>query len=281
MTATETALDFEGMLDTLGFTDDEFVSIIHWGSDGTPQTWVGLPSAAPAYASSLPDTANVFFGVNPITGPPRRNAGRGKEADITRLADLPLDLDYSEGKCPSRDVALAIVAELGIILSTRCSSIVDSGHGLHAHWPVDDGQVVGGDITRQRALLKRWGRLVALVAGNHNVKADSVFDLPRVMRLPGSRNNKAVNGEAPPLVTAWTQPGGPLGMAEIEDRLAEVGIEDRQDAPSKGEAGGTGEEVSSPDGWTFADRTCGYVTTMIGAWATDRPKLGDPRNPFV
>jgi hypothetical protein len=31
MTTTETVLEFEGLLDTLGFTDDEFVSVIHWG----------------------------------------------------------------------------------------------------------------------------------------------------------------------------------------------------------------------------------------------------------
>ena len=199
--STKVALDFAGVLDIFGFTDDEFVSVIHWGSDGTPQTWVGLPSAAPGYAAGVPETANAFYGVNPVTGPARRNAGRGKEADITRLAALPVDLDHKPGGCASRDVALAIIAELGIILGTRSSVIVDSGHGVHAYWPIEDGQVTDGDITRHRALLKRWGRLVALVAGTHNVHADNVFDLPRVMRLIGSHNNKCVNGEAPPLVT--------------------------------------------------------------------------------
>jgi len=146
MSATETTLDFEGLLDVLGHTEGEFTSVIHWVGDGAPSTWVGPPCNAPAYAAGLPATANVFFGVNSISGPPRRNAGRGKEAEITRLAALPLDLDFKPGGCPSRDVALAIVAELGIILGTRCSAIVDSGHGLHAYWPVEDGLIVGGDI---------------------------------------------------------------------------------------------------------------------------------------
>lgn len=122
---------------------------------------------------------------------------------------------------------------------------------------------------------------MALVAGNHKVKADSVFDLPRVMRLPGSYNNKAANGEQPPLVTARTQPGGPLTMTEVKDRLDEVGVPESDDHTGRSTSKGTGEEVSSPDGWPPADRTCGYAATMISGWATDRPKVGGARNPFV
>ncbi len=80
---------------------------------------------------------------------------------MTRLTALWCDLDVKPGGCPSLDVARAIVANLGIILGTRPSVTVDSGHGLHPYWPISDGQIVDGDIAAARALLRRWGRLVA------------------------------------------------------------------------------------------------------------------------
>ena len=129
---------------------------------------------------------------------------------------------------------------------------------------------------RQRALLKRLKRLVELVAGNHKVHADNVFDLARMMRLPGRSNNKAVDGEAPPLVTAPPQPGGPL-----DDGRGRRSGSPRSAFPS---ATTTARRLTGwcrRRRWTSGDHTCGYVTKMVNGWATDRPKPGGGRNPFV
>ena len=278
-----TVLDFAAVLDTLGFTNDEFVVLFYEDADGIKHTAVlPLAEAIPA-AAHLPDTVNAFFGVSPVSGPRRENAGRGKEEDVTRLAALVCDLDFKPGGCPSRDVALAIIAEIGIILGTRPSIVVDSGHGLHAYWLISDGQLTSGDgIAAARALLKRFKRLVAQVAASHKVNADSVFAVNQLMRLPGSYNNKRLNGEAPILVTAQLQPGGPLQGAEFDRRLTKAGIEERDDDRAV-----AGKEISPPGDWTFADdylparTTCPYVAKMIAAWATDRPKPGGSRNHFV
>jgi hypothetical protein len=273
-TVTRNVLDFAGLLGALGFVDDEFVSILYWvGDDEHPHAAVGTPSKAPAYADQLPYAANAFFGVNPVKGPRRRGGGRGKEVDVTRLAALVCDLDFKPGGCGSRDVALAIIAEIGIVLGTRASIVVDSGHGLHAYWPVVGGQITGDGIGTARALLRRFGRLVTLVADRHNARADTVFDLARVLRLVGSRNNK---DRIPILVTAVLEPGGPLTPAEVDERLTEYGIVERPDDRAV-----TGDEISSPVGWTFANRTCPYVAAMIARWPTDRPKPGGGRNPYV
>ncbi len=66
------------LLDTLGYTDDEFVSLGHQDTDGVFHTAVGSPARASAYADALPRTADVFFGVNPVTGPARSNAGAAR-----------------------------------------------------------------------------------------------------------------------------------------------------------------------------------------------------------
>jgi hypothetical protein len=265
-------ISFADLLDTLTYTDSDFVSVLYWvaGSD-IPHAAIGLPSRAPTYVDSLPPTVNAFFGVNAVRGPARRGE-RGKEADVIRLNALVCDLDIAPDKCPTRSVALAIIAEIENILGTRASVVTDSGHGLHGYWLISEGQIVNGDIAAARALVKRFGRLVARVAESRNANADSVFDLARVLRIPGSHNNKDRN--APILVTATLGSGAPLTMAEIDERLTEVGIDERADDRAV-----TGAEISPPAGWIFARRTCPYVAAMIARWPNDRPKRG--RNPYV
>ena len=166
------------------------------------------PAGGVGCAPRLPTDANIYFSVNAVKGPARTNSGRGKEADVTRLTALWCELDTKPGACPSLDVAHAIVAELGIILGARPSVTVDSGHGVHAYWPLSDGHITGGDIAAARALLRRWGRLVAVVAGTLSVKVDPVYDLSRMLRVPGTYNNKRLKDEAPPLVAAHADTGG-------------------------------------------------------------------------
>ncbi|MGO9101427.1 MAG: hypothetical protein ACLP9Y_19025 [Mycobacterium sp.] len=190
---TEVIVDFTALLfDTLKFAADEFVSIGH-DNPATRQpfsTAVMAPRLAPAYIAQLPETANIYFGINPTKGPARQKAGRGKEADITRLAVLPADLDFKNIGCGSPETARTIIGDLTAAMGTRPSVITESGHGLHAYWPVADGRITDRfTIIDAKALLTRWGYLVAAVAEQHNARADSIFDLTRMLRVPGTFNN--------------------------------------------------------------------------------------------
>ena len=272
MNAKATALlSFSGLLiDVLGFTSTEFVSLGYGDVKGGFHTAVMTPADAIEAATQLPPNANCYFGVNPIAGPARRNAGRGAESAVIRLAALWVDVDVKPGACPNLDIAKAIIAELGIILGTKPSVIVESGGGLHAYWPVSDGGIHNGNMA-VRGLLKRWGRLVASVAERFNVKLDSVYDLPRMLRLPGSLNNKT---NEPRPVTAHLENGGPVAMAEIAERLDEVGILTHED-----DTVDDSKVLSPPADWRWADKTCAYVATMIAGFPNDTPKGG--RNPWL
>jgi hypothetical protein len=177
----------------LGFDDDEFVSLFYIDAEGERHTAVWRPTTALTWvATKMPNTANVFFGVNPVRGPARSNGGRGTMVDVTRLAALPIDLDIKPKACGSMDIARAIVAEVGIAMNTtKPSATVESGHGLHAYWSVPDG-VIDTTFTNEAAqlLLRRFGRLVTTIADRHGAEVDNVFDLARMMRVPGSTNNK-------------------------------------------------------------------------------------------
>jgi hypothetical protein len=184
-------VDFTAHLfDTLAYTADEFVSIGH-DADGEFVTAVRRTADAPAFVATLPATANIFYSVNPTRGPIRDRAGRGKMTDVTRLAALWSDLDIKRGSCADLEVIRAIIDELSAILRTRPSVITHSGGGLHPYWPISDGHIKTIGLGKAQALVRRWQRLVAVAAEHHGAaNIDNVYDLARMMRVPGTYNNK-------------------------------------------------------------------------------------------
>jgi hypothetical protein len=271
--ATRTALDVSALLlDTLGYCADEFVSIGH-DADGQFSTAVLRPADAARYVAKLPNRANVYFGVNPVAGPARQRAGRGTADDVTRLAALWADLDVKPGACQSLSVAHAIIDDLSTILGTRPSAITHSGNGLHPYWPVStDDQ----DGCNRAALVKRWGRLVTAVAETRGARTDSVYDLARMLRAPGTHNRKAsTNGHAGTPVVAYADNGGPLTIAEIDERLTEFGIyEEADDTKDR-------EQISNPADWKFSDETCNYITELIAGLPDDGPAPGGGRHQWL
>ena len=161
---TTALLSFSGLLiDVLGFTSTNS-SRSATAMSREAFTAVMSPADAIEAATQLPPNANCYFGVNPIAGPARRNAGRGAESAVIRLAALWVDVDVKPGACPNLDIAKAIIAELGIILGTKPSVIVESGGGLHAYWPVSDGGIHNGNMA-VRGLLNPAGPVRQTAAG--------------------------------------------------------------------------------------------------------------------
>ncbi len=183
------------------------------------------------------------------------------------------------GTCPNLDIARAIIDDLSAVLGTRPSAVTHSGGGLHPYWVIRDG-VVGRDVDLA-ALLKRWGRLVKAAAEGHGTKPDSVFDLPRVLRVPGTYNCKAVrNGHGPTPVVCFADSGKALTAAEVDKILTSNGIPaedgDLSGADRGDGAKGSGPAVpmSNPEDWEFSDQTCPYVQTWLDGIADDVPNGG-------
>ena len=277
------ALDFAGLLDVLGYRPAEFVSVCHKlnGSDDF-STQVCAPEDAPAVIAALPEGVDIYFGIHPTKGPARIKRGRGKNIDATRLSSLPADLDFSEGKCGSEDTAMAIITELCEILGTPPSAVTHSGGGLHPYWVIarpQSGSALGcldgyDDIdaaVQPAALLARWKRTVKMVAKTHGAKADSVFELARVLRVPGTFNHKYVSNGQPPIpVTCHREAGGALTAEQVDERLAAYGIRhigDYPDPDTKRGEPGYAKVISDPGDWEFAAQTCNYMQITIEGWA--------------
>lgn len=262
------------LLDRLGYTDTERFQLCSKGA--------GQPFAATVhkYGEALAieqqrrqsgDRKDWWVGVNPVT---EVDNGRPAAADVTRLAGLWVDLDIKPGGCPTWEIAERVQTELEAMLGERIVAVTRSGHGLQPIWAIGDAFIAGEDAPavceghwnierpHARALLRRWGRLVATVAERFGARVDAVFDLPRILRVPNSVNHKA---QPVPVVTI-AGPGAPLTVERILEVLDEFGIEDRREDHDD-----PGALVCAPAEWAWARVTCGYAELTMRGWATDRP----------
>lgn len=267
-----TTTTFADLLDLLGYEHGEHLSINTQPAGGRFTSTVtrhgpNIPDAAIAMA----DGVHGWFGVNPVHP---NMIGRGGVEDITRLAAIYADLDVKPGACRDLDHAHQIIDTVAGLLGTRPSALVYTGGGVQPYWPIEDNPInTEQDRAEAVAALRRFGRLVHHVAAQHGAQVDSVFDLARVLRIPGTRNHKTV--PAVP-VTAQADTGAPLGLAELDERLDEAGIPERDTDRA---AGGPGETVSPPAVWQYAVDgavPCDYADAMIRGWANDNPPARHP-----
>lgn len=180
----------------------------------------GFFTAEPDLA--LPQDRDVWFSLNPGTSGMMTlrdgrvvESGRVTRATVTRLSALHADLDIGgAGKTiPDMAAAQGIVTDLSTMLGTPPIAIIGSGHGFQPIWAIEVTQGVAGDEAGE--LLKRWGVLVKMTAENYGGAVDSVFELARLVRAPGTINYK----HTPVAATATMLGGRPLGLAEIRTAL--------------------------------------------------------------
>ncbi|MFS4490850.1 hypothetical protein [Dietzia kunjamensis] len=148
-----------------------------------------------------PDERNVYFSVSPLADEAvARSAG-----DVAKVRVLWCDLDYKT--LLTEDNALAVVDALSDVLDLSCAAIVHTGNGVHAYWRVRDSADDPADVTDRNRLvigelLSRWGGLVQRIADSIEPEAgiDPVYDLARILRLPGSTNVKDRDNPLPVVV---------------------------------------------------------------------------------
>lgn len=229
-----------------------------------------------SYIQCLPMDADIWIGVNPVDHTKVVPGGRGTSRDVTRLTSMYADLDVKEGGCKDYGQAMEIVYTLADILGEEPSMIVHSGNGIQPYWAVDPDE--NRPNPELSAILTRWGALVRIVAKNVGAQGvDSVFDLSRILRAVGTRNNKRLHIDGYSVeVTGEIQTGGPMTLSQIVEKLDEFGV---PEVEAGSEDDFTGQ--SDPAAWGFAASTCHYARAAFEGWrSTDRPN-GNGRHPWM
>lgn len=258
---------FDDLLDLLGH---RLVALCWKQPGGDFHTIITPPAGAVAQSSILRD-ADVWFSINEPAGPPRQGPRGGAEA-VTRHTSLWADLDVKDGAFATEADARAVIDDIAVALNTDPMAIIHSGHGLQPIWIIDDDAATLDDPDRRalaQTVLARWRRLVETIAARRGAAVDAVFDLPRILRAPGTVNHKG-----DPVPTSVEEGGGaPLSYAELFDVFDAYGVEAMTSDALLDEPVDTSTWTWRPDG-----TDCPYVTTMIRGWSTDAP---DARHPWL
>ena len=277
---TDTGLTFAEMLELLGFTDTEFVSVCHRPVGGSFSSSVVKAADGEGVVGSLPEQSCVYFSVNAIAGPERHQQGRGCERDVTRWTGPYLDCDVKPGAFESLEQAWAFIDVMSGLIGTRPVAVIYSGHGLQPLWAITDGKLTDengefAEVAWSRAYRdsRRFKRLAHKVAMEQfGARLDNVADLSHVLRVPQTTNWK--NPKEPVPTYAVSDTGAPLaGMDAVEEFL------DLWDVPaleSDTPVPRNAEVLSAPEGWQFGAANCPYVVEMIVPWdqESDRPRGG-------
>src|SRR5690349_21145017 len=190
------------LLRALGREDSETVSILTQvpGNEGILNVHWTTVADCDLVVDSLPG-CNVWYGVQPIARP---DTGRGRATDITAVTALYADLDWRrpgkpDGMEPAE--ALELTAKLSALIGSEPVGIVVSGNGIQPYWRTERLDPEFG-----RNLLTWWRAQVLETAGEMKVSVDSqVYDLPRILRVPGPDNLKDVEN---PKQTRWVPRSG-------------------------------------------------------------------------
>jgi hypothetical protein len=168
-----------------------------------------------AAADGMPDR-DVWFGLATRSQPLPYGA-RGGDTDCVAIPAMWLDIDIAgpnhqdQYKLPiDIDQAYKIIDTFPL----PPSIVIDSGGGLHVYWQFDE-PIAADDA---RVILARWAATWAKAADSVDMRVDNVFDLARVLRMPGTYNHKPDCGS---VVSIVASEGHRYSYSDIHDATIE------------------------------------------------------------
>lgn len=172
--------------------DGEWLSA--WAKDrssvnGTHVLWspVEDPEMLVNQLAQLPLSCCIFVGI--ATRATRLQQGRGGLSDCASVPALWVDIDVHGPQHQAQDLPPALSDAYGLLdeFPHPASMVIETGGGLQAYWLFEEAMAVGPEV---QTLLERWGATWTALGASHGWRIDAVWDIPRVLRLPGTSNAK-------------------------------------------------------------------------------------------
>ncbi len=181
---------FFGALLSDGLPDDVWANI--WRLRGRWSDWIQTVEQAEVSATNY-GRMDVYIGLG-LSDKRRSSNERLSNDTAAGLLGVGGDVDiFWEGNPkttipPDLQTALAFIDTLAL----PPTFVIDSGHGCHCWWLFQTPWRFGEGEREQAADLSyRWQALINARAAEHGWKLDSVGDLARLLRVPGTENAKA------------------------------------------------------------------------------------------
>lgn len=158
--------------------------IVIWTRQDKVTQFFDCPDTAAKYAIDRAASADVYTGVGTVRADV--TAGRGRTSDVLALHALWSDVDYGPprgGKTypPTIQTAHEVIGRMEL----PPSLVIHSGHGLQPWWLLSEPMT-----EKMSASARGWGLTLQAHAASLGYCIDSVHDITRVMRVPGTLNHK-------------------------------------------------------------------------------------------
>ncbi|NLK87808.1 MAG: hypothetical protein GX279_09990 [Clostridiaceae bacterium] len=177
------------------YNEDNYILIwIYDGENRKESHWFKDWQAAAEFIQKIGNSTNVYVGVG-LSGKDYGTDYRCKQNDIAGITGLWLDLDILDPahKKPNLPVTVDDAMKLFGWLEHQPTILIHSGHGLQAYWVFNEPWTFDSDAEREdaRNLSKRFIYAFKQQAHKYGWDVDSVFNLDRVLRVPGTMNCKS------------------------------------------------------------------------------------------
>lgn len=183
--------------------ENEDLYIVIWSTPSKQATFhLKHKNAASKALDLCQSNENVYVGMGLQNKPSHQRKGRGAAKHVQAITCLWADIDFSFGSIhkklhlpPTEEDALKLASEIGI----EPSVVVHSGHGLQCYWLLKTPWIFTSEEERNHAadITYGWVNTLQQIAASHGWMIDSVGDLARVLRVPGTINLKDVNKPLP------------------------------------------------------------------------------------
>jgi hypothetical protein len=175
--------------------------------------WVQNPDEATECSAGR----DIFVGVG-LADAPRGMTKRLTNETAAGLLGVIADVDiFWEGK-PSEALPRnwKEAREFVESLDLPPTLLIHSGHGAHCWWLFSQPWRFGdGDHDRAADLSYRWQAYINLRAAEHGWRLDSIGDLARILRVPGTVNGKGGGKERVTIMMASDHRYVPAEIAEV------------------------------------------------------------------
>lgn len=167
---------------------DGWLSILA-ADDGPPRAhWAQTPEQAAELLERYGRVGDVWLGCS--TRAEKLDKGRGGDADCLEVPGLWLDIDVAgdHHKKTNLPADKAQARELLAEFPLQPTAIIDSGGGYQAWWLFPE-PLPAADVGI--TILPAWAHTWKTFGERHGWHVDNVFDVARVMRVPGTLNHKS------------------------------------------------------------------------------------------
>lgn len=205
-------------------------------------------------------------GIDVYQGVALRRARGGEARDVVAVTALWAELDGGQSAkghgCSSKDAAWERLRQIEIVAP---SIIVDSGGGFHVYWLLEE-PITGDELACvpiYNARLREALRLPGAAPGA-GYAGDVVSDLPRILRIPGTSNQK-IQGDLRPVRLVECDAEARYSLQHLDANIPALPAH----AFARG-GGGAVETIAGAEmGWTpeLEARRAQIVSDCAGPWS--------------